>query len=242
MWKQRSRALWLQEGDNNTKFFHSRASHWFRGNQIDALEDPSGEVCMDEDGISQILVNYYQLLFNSSNPCKMEEVVAGVPCSVTEEMNEVLNGEYTKEEVVMALNQMEPLKAPSSDGLPPLFFQHYWSSVGVDVTEAVLSCLASGVIPPSINQTFITLIPKVKSLIKVFEYRPISLCNIIYKLVSKVIANRLKGVLPLIILESQSAFQSDKAIFDNILVAFETLHHMKNQKKKKGGGFYGLEA
>ena len=123
----------------------------------------------------------------------------------------------------------------------PFFFQHYWSSVGVDVTEVVLSCLASGVIPPSINQTFITLIPKVKSLIKVSEYRPISLCNIIYKLVSKVIANRLKGVLPLIILESQSAFQSDKAIFDNILVAFETLHHMKNQKKKRGGGFMALK-
>ena len=101
--------------------------------------------------------------------------------------------------------------------------------------EAVLSCLTSGVIPPSINRTFITLIPKVKSPTKVFEYRPISLCNIIYKLVSKVIANRLKGVLPSIISESQSALQSDKAIFDNILVAFETLHHMKNQKNRKKG-------
>ena len=106
--------------------------------------------------------------------------------------------------------------------------------MGEDVTEAVLSCLTSGVIPPFINQTFITLIPKVKSPTKVSEYRPISLCNIIYKLVSKVIANKLKGVLPLIISESQSAFQSDKTISDNTLVAFETLHHMKNQKSKKG--------
>ena len=105
--------------------------------------------------------------------------------------------------------------------------------MGEDVTEAVLSCLTSGVIPPSINQTFITLIPKVKSPSKVSEFRLISLCNIIYKLVSKVIANRLNEVLPLIISESQSAFQLDKAISDNILVAFETLHHMKNQKKKK---------
>ena len=107
--------------------------------------------------------------------------------------------------------------------------------MGEDVTEAVLSCLTSGVIPPSINRTFITLIPKVKSPTKVSEYRPISLCNIIYKLVSKVIANKLKGVLPLIISEYQSAPQSNKAIFDNILVAFETLHHMKNQKKRKKG-------
>ena len=149
-------------------------------------------------------------------------------------MNQLLNVEFTREEVFTALKRMEPLKAPGLDGLPSLFFQHYWQLVGDDVTEAVLSCLTSSVIPPSINRTFITPIPKVKSPSKVFEFRPISLCNIIYKLVSKVIANKLKGVLPLIISESQSAFQSDKAIFDNILVAFETLHHMKNQKSKKG--------
>ena len=113
--------------------------------------------------------------------------------------------------------------------------------MGVDVTEAVLSCLGSGVIPPSINQTSITLIPKVKSPTKVSEYRPISLCNIIYKLVSKMITNRLKRMLPLSISKSQSAFQLDKAIFDNILVAFETLYHMKNQKKRGEGGFMALK-
>ena len=94
----------MQEGDNNTKFFHSKASHRFRRNRIDTLEDRSGEMCTEEDGISQILVNYYQLLFNPSNLCRMEEVVVGVPCSITEEMNEVLNGEYTKEEVVIKWN------------------------------------------------------------------------------------------------------------------------------------------
>ena len=194
------------------------------------MEDANGELCSDEDGISNILVDYYQQLFTSSNTSMIKDVVAHIPCSITDELNVVLFADFTREEVVMALKQMEPLKAPGPDGLPPLFFQHYWHAVGDDVTEAVLSCLSMGVIPSFINPTFINLIPKVKSPTKVFEFRPISLCNIVYKLVSKVVANRIRGLLPLIILESQSAFQSNKASSDNILVAFETLHHMKNQK------------
>ena len=87
----------------------------------------------------------------------------------------------------------------------------------------------------SLNHTFITLIPKVKSLEYVTEFCPIALCNILYKLVSKVLANRLKKVLPHIISKSQCAFQSDKEISYNILVAFETLHHMKMKKTGKVG-------
>ena len=228
MWKQRSRSLWLQEGDNNTRYFHSQASHRFRRNWIDNLEDANGELCSDEEGISAILVGYYQQLFTSSNPSMVEEVVAHIPLTITDELNVVLLANFTREEVVVALKQMEPLKVSGPDGLPPLFFQCYWHVVGDDVTKAVLSCLSTGVIPTLLNGTFITLIPKVKSPTKVSEFRPISLCNIVYKLVAKVVANKMRGLLPLIISESQSAFQFDKAISDNILVAFEMLHHMKN--------------
>ena len=162
---------------------------------------------------------------------------------VSEEMNSDLIADFSKTEVEIALNQMAPLKAPGPDVIPPIFFQHYWSSIGDDVVKAVLSCVNSNHISSGLNHTFssglnhtfIALIPKVKSLESISEFRPIALCNILYKLVSKVLANRLKRILPQIIFESQSSFQSDKAISDNILVAFETLHHMKTKKYGKVG-------
>ena len=190
---------------------------------------------MDENGIANILVDFYQNLFASSSPNQIEEALEATPMVVTEEMNLELVAPFEKAEVDMALKQMDPLKAPGPDGMPPLFFQQFWPTIGDEVAEAILTCLNTGSIPPSINRTFITLIPKVKSPVRVSDYRPIALCNILHKLISKVLANRLKKFLPYIISESQSAFQSSKAITDNILVAFETLHHIKNQKSKKGG-------
>ena len=122
MWMQWSRSLWLQERDNNTRYFHSQASYRFRRNQIDSLEDANGELCSDENGISSILVDYYQQLFTSSNPAMIDAVVDKIPCSISDVMNEELLVDFTREEVVVALKQMEPLKALGPDGLPPLFF------------------------------------------------------------------------------------------------------------------------
>lgn len=122
---------------------------------------------------------------------------------------------------------MVPLKALGPDGMPPLFYQHFWSTVDKDVTSSILSWLNSGTLPHPINHTFITLILKTDNPEYVYQFRPISLCNVLYKIFSKVLANRLKKVLPDIIIEHQSAFTKDRLISNNILVAFETLHCMQ---------------
>ena len=105
----------------------------------------------------------------------------------------------------------------------------------MDISQAVPSYLNSRSILKSSNHSFITLIPKVQNLERVSDFRPISLSNVIYKIVSKVIVNRLKPLLDSIISETRSAFIADRFITNNILIAFESLHHMKNNCTGKQG-------
>ena len=128
---------------------------------------------------------------------------------------------------------MGPTKSPGLDGMNALFYQNFWHIVGDDVTNAVLHFLNSGIMDPEINYTYIVLIPKLKSPEKMSDYRPISLCNVIYKIISKVLANGLKKILPQLISPTQSAFVPGRLITDNILVAYKTLHIMHRCKKGK---------
>ncbi|KAK9984667.1 hypothetical protein SO802_034192 [Lithocarpus litseifolius] len=103
MWKQRSRALWLHEGDQNTQFFHNRASHRYRRNRIDELQSAKGEVCSDEEEIAQILITHYQELFHSANLTNIEQVLATIPTIITPDLNNMLMAEFVREEVDEAL-------------------------------------------------------------------------------------------------------------------------------------------
>ena len=133
MWQQRSRTHWLVSGDSNTKYFHNRASQRFRRNSISELRDPNGVLFSGEENASAMIVDFYSKLFSSSNPCDMESVVQHTKRVVSADMNDSLVEAFTKEEVEIALKQMAPLKAPGPDGMPPIFFQYYWDSIGDDI-------------------------------------------------------------------------------------------------------------
>ncbi|XP_062005742.1 uncharacterized protein LOC133722901 [Rosa rugosa] len=165
----------------------------------------------------------------------MQSVVALVQPRVTPEMNSMLCAPYTATEIRVALFQMYPTKAPGPDGMPPLFFQRYWDTIGSNVVCAVLSFLHSGQLLASINYTHVCLIPKVKNPTCMSDLRPIALCNVIYKICSKVIANRLKGILSQIISPFQSAFIPGHLISDNTLIANEVSHFIHNNRSSSDG-------
>ena len=114
-----------------------------------------------------------------------------------------------------------------------LFFQNFWHIVGQDVTNAVLDCLHFGKMLRSINFTHIVLIPKMTSPYCMTQFHPINLCNMVYRIVSKVLANRFKNVFPYVISDNQSASVPGCLITDNVLLAFEVLHYMKNKRRGK---------
>jgi hypothetical protein len=130
---------------------------------------------------------------------------------------------------------MQPLKSPGPDGFSACFYQRSWSKVKNEVCNAILDFLNHDVFDIDVNATNIALIPKNNSHSNVTEFRPISLCNVVYKLISKVLANRLKKVLPFIISSTLSAFIPSRLITDNILVAFEALHTMDSRMKGREG-------
>ncbi|OMO82636.1 reverse transcriptase [Corchorus capsularis] len=163
-------------------------------------------------------------------PAQMLECL---PHIISHEMNEDMTKPISNEEVKMAAFDLGLHKAPGPDGYNGLFFQKFWSIVGDSVTRAVQSFFHRGHMLRELNQTNIVLIPKVKSPELVSQFRPISLCNYAYKVISKILALRLKQYMNLIISQHQSAFVEGRLIQDNILVANEIFHEFKIRKRGK---------
>jgi len=201
MWWQRARADFLKFGDANTRWFHSKASMRRERNAIYQIQDDNGVLQTDPKAIGNVIVHYFSKLFKGAENLQLEPILQRLQPRVTEEMNAQLNLPYHKAEIEAALAQMNPHKAPRPDGFNAYFFQKHWDVVGDDVAAAVLAILNGQEIPPKLNLTFVALIPKKANPLLVSEYRLISLYNVMYKLVTEVMSNRLKPLLAVIVLE-----------------------------------------
>lgn len=128
---------------------------------------------------------------------------------------------------------MCPTKASGPDGLTAVFFQKHWKLIRNKVVTTCLYILNEQGNMSPLNHTFIALIPKIAKPGRVSDYRPISLCNVIYKVVVKAIANRMKLILSQIISPMQSAFIPNRLITDNVIIGYECLYKIRHCKGKR---------
>ncbi|KAA3453752.1 reverse transcriptase [Gossypium australe] len=234
-WEQRARTNWLKLRDKNTAFFHKCASTRRRINSITKLVSEDGREITDDSEILEAATGYFEDLFASKGNGDPRKVLEGIESIISHEVNESLLSPFREDEVRTALKDMGPTKAPGLDGLPALFFQQYWHIMGKEVLDFCLGILNGNKVVDLANVTEIMLIPKTLNPSSLVNFRPISLCSVLYKIVAKTIANKMQNVIGLCIDEVQSAFVPGHLIIDNVLLAYDILHTFRQKRTGKKG-------
>lgn len=203
-------------------------------NHIVALLNEDENWIYEEDKLQDLVMGFFYRIYSSSNiPDCSFQTHYSFPCILEEDLAVISSG-ISLEEMKKALFSMQNLKAPGPDGYHPLFFKSRWNTVGHSLHNFVLDCFSQPSKILDVNQTLLTLIPKCDDPSKVSQFRPVALCNFVYKVITKIIAQRLRLILPYVVSENQSSFTPGRSIIDNILWLQETIHFLRYLKGKKG--------
>ncbi|CAM8923717.1 unnamed protein product [Rhodiola kirilowii] len=189
LWSQRSRISWLKFGDQNTKFFHACANQRRKKNWIKELRDARGNRFSDRNKLTCMAADYFDDIFSPSfgeNAIDWSHQLESLQPVITDEFNQLLIGDISEEEVRRAVFSINPLKAPGIDGFPTLFYQKNWDYIKGYVVDYVQDFWQNGVLDDQLNKTLIVLIPKRKGADRMEDLRPISLCNVAIKIITKI--------------------------------------------------------
>jgi hypothetical protein len=218
---QRAKKQWVKDGDRNTSFFHHAILKRRRRNTIVSVKDENNIIHFMPEQIGNTFVNYFRYIFASSNANNGRPYMGSQLPQTSDDFTYSIPD---KHELFETLKEMKRNASPGPDGFNVKFYLATWSWIGDDVAILVRSFFESGVLPAHINDTHIALIPKKLVPLVPADYRPISLCNVIYKLIAKSLANRLKPHLPDYVHPSQQAFIEGRRISNNIIIAQEITH------------------
>ena len=225
-WYQKSKENWVQFRDQNTKFFYTQILVRRKRNRIHGLFLDGGAQCIDLNLLEEEAIHLCKNLFSSDGTSDIAACYeVNMPILLNEERM-ALTALVTLEEVRQVGMSMKPFKAPRSDGFHAFFYKNYWDVVGIDVCRLVQFAFMTGTFNLFLADTLLALIPKVDNPNYHKNFRPISRCNVIYKIVTKVLVNCLWPIPPRIVSLLLGSFILRRGTSDNIIVAQEVIHWM----------------
>lgn len=235
IWFQKSREKWVARGDRNTKFFHMSTIIRRRRNRVDMLKNDENRWISDAHELEELVITYFKKLYSLEDvETDTQSLPArGFVCLTNQEYTN-LNKPFSAEEVEKSVRAMGSFKAPGPDGLQPVFYQRCWETVGASVVRFVRLFFETGKLPENTNDALVVLIPKVMKPESITQFRPISLCNVLFKIITKAMVGRLKGMMNKLIGPAQSSFIPGRLSADNIVVVQEAVHSMRKKQGQKG--------
>ncbi|GJY30473.1 RNA-directed DNA polymerase, eukaryota [Tanacetum coccineum] len=227
---QKAKVQWAIEGDENSKYFHGiinkrRAQLGIRGVFVNGLwtTEPSS--------VKKAFVDHFANRFNQPMNARLKLNMM-FPNQLTPDQVEDLDRNIDNDEIKAAVWACGENKSPGLDGYIFEFFRQYWDIIGSDFCAAVDWFFVSGTLPRGCNSSFIALIPKVTDAKFVTDFRPISLIGSVYKVITKILANRLSTVISDLVSNTQSAFVKDRQILDGPFILNEALAWCKRKKSQ----------
>ncbi|GJT34327.1 RNA-directed DNA polymerase, eukaryota [Tanacetum coccineum] len=227
---QKAKVKWSIEGDENTSFFHGvlnkkRSILNIRGIMVDGnwIESPKA--------VKGEFFQHFSSRFDKPDASRAT-INMRYPKTLTYDQQNELESEVSNVEIKRAVWDCGTDKSPGPDGFTFGFYRRFWKIIENDVYDAVKYFFTYGNIPKGCNSSFIALIPKIPDANMVKDFRPISLIGSLYKIIAKILANRLVGVLGDIVNEVQSAFIAERQILDGPFILNEILQWSKTKKKQ----------
>jgi hypothetical protein len=229
-WRQKSRLNWLASGDRNTKFFHAYANSRKQINTIWEMSKEDGTMISSNQDLQKEAVGFFRNIFLAHPNLSITDQLAilrNYPRMFTEEDSQRLTLPVTSTEVLSILKGFKASKSHGPDGWTVEFFLAFFDILGDELVEMVEESRKKGRVSGALNATFLALIPKSENPRNFGDYRPISLCNLMYKIITKIIANIIKSSLSCGISKEQFGFLEGRQITDAIGIVQEALHSIK---------------
>ncbi|KAJ9704891.1 hypothetical protein PVL29_003103 [Vitis rotundifolia] len=229
-WRQHSREIWLREGDKNTGFFHRMANAHRRNNTLDRVKI-NGVWLTEEQEVREGIAHAFHQSLSEETGWKADIGMIQLD-QINQQEAENLETPFSEAEIHSALLEMNGDKAPGPDGFTMAFWQYCWDFAKEEILEMFLEFHENGSFLKSLNNTFLVLIPKKIGAEELGDFRPISLVGGIYKLLAKVLANRLKRVVGKVVSPAQNAFVKGRQILDASLIANKVIDSWQKRKEK----------